>query len=251
MQVYSQVYNTSVPAIGGATALNYTSPVLHNVRLTGLTPNTQYFYQAGDGTNFSPVFNFTSMQTAGGVPLELSAVLMLHSASQPQQCVSIALTSQQSDTMVQGQVAASLPARPASRACVLLPCRQHCSTAMHLGPPCWHTQPACLLPCPYLAQLLLRAGPNSATTAGLPACHPDPGWLPAEKLTVQAPDTPSAWPPCTSRLSQSTTCCCCIPAAGCCLLLLPCTAGPWHTHTCLLLRQLQVPALQVSLADSM
>eukprot|EP00891_Asterochloris_glomerata_P009395 jgi/Astpho2/9395/Aster-01660 len=64
-EVYSQIYNTSVAAIGGATALNYTSPVLHNVRLTGLTPNTQYFYQAGDGTNFSPVFNFTSMQTAG------------------------------------------------------------------------------------------------------------------------------------------------------------------------------------------
>ena len=68
LQVYSQIYNTSVAAIGGATALNYTSPVLHNVRLTGLTPNTQYFYQAGDGTNFSPVFNFTSMQTAGGPP---------------------------------------------------------------------------------------------------------------------------------------------------------------------------------------
>ena len=72
LQVYSQVYNTSVPAIGGATALNYTSPVLHNVRLTGLTPTTQYFYQAGDGTNFSPVFNFTSMQTAGG-PLGTSS----------------------------------------------------------------------------------------------------------------------------------------------------------------------------------
>ena len=62
-----------MPAIGGATAINYTSPVLHNVRLTGLTPNTQYFYQAGDGTNFSPVFNFTSMQTAGGSLLTASS----------------------------------------------------------------------------------------------------------------------------------------------------------------------------------
>lgn len=60
-EVYTQIYNTTVPGNGGATALNYTSPILHTVVLSGLTPGTQYYYQVGDGTTYSSTFNFTSL----------------------------------------------------------------------------------------------------------------------------------------------------------------------------------------------
>jgi hypothetical protein len=63
--VYSQLYNTSVPATGGSTALNYTSPILHNAVISGLRPNITYFYQVGDGTTFSQTYNFTSVNPAG------------------------------------------------------------------------------------------------------------------------------------------------------------------------------------------
>ena len=39
----------------------YTSPLIHHVTLTGLTPNTRYFYRVGDSdTGFSDEANFTS-----------------------------------------------------------------------------------------------------------------------------------------------------------------------------------------------
>ncbi|DBA94256.1 TPA: hypothetical protein ACH3X1_001874 [Trebouxia sp. C0004] len=60
-EIYNQIYNLTVPGNGGATSLNYTSPVLHTVVLTNLAPNTKYFYQVGDGTTFSSTFNFTSL----------------------------------------------------------------------------------------------------------------------------------------------------------------------------------------------
>jgi predicted phosphodiesterase len=47
---YTQVYTYSPSAAGGNPNLNYTSPQLHNVVLSGLTPNTQYFYVVGDPT---------------------------------------------------------------------------------------------------------------------------------------------------------------------------------------------------------
>ncbi len=40
---FLQLYNT--PG-----ALNYTSPVIHTVKLTGLKPNTTYYYRCGDAT---------------------------------------------------------------------------------------------------------------------------------------------------------------------------------------------------------
>lgn len=61
LQVYSQIYNTTVSGNGGATALNYTSPVLHTVVLSGLNPDTKYFYQVGDGTTYSGTYNFTAL----------------------------------------------------------------------------------------------------------------------------------------------------------------------------------------------
>ena len=61
LQVYNQIYNTTVSGNGGTTALNYTSPILHTVVLTGLPPSTKYYYQVGDGTTYSPTFNFTSL----------------------------------------------------------------------------------------------------------------------------------------------------------------------------------------------
>ncbi|KAL3151843.1 hypothetical protein ABBQ38_012808 [Trebouxia sp. C0009 RCD-2024] len=60
-EVYSQIYNTTVAGNGGATALNYTSPVLHTVVLSGLQPGAQYFYQVGDGTTYSGTYNFTAL----------------------------------------------------------------------------------------------------------------------------------------------------------------------------------------------
>ena len=66
-----QIYNTTVTSIGGATDLNYTSPLLHTVEITGLTPGQQYFYTVGDGQNASAVYNFTALQAAGALPCTL------------------------------------------------------------------------------------------------------------------------------------------------------------------------------------
>jgi hypothetical protein len=64
-ETYNQIYNTSVAALGGASDLNYTSPVLHSAMISGLTPGQQYFYMVGDGQNFSKVYNFTAAKAAG------------------------------------------------------------------------------------------------------------------------------------------------------------------------------------------
>ena len=45
---------------------SYTSPYLHHATLTGLTPNTQYFYTVGDATSgVSAVINFTAHPGVG------------------------------------------------------------------------------------------------------------------------------------------------------------------------------------------
>ena len=61
LQVYNQIYNTTVAGNGGATALNYTSPLLHTVVLSNLKPGTKYFYQVGDGVTYSGTYNFTAL----------------------------------------------------------------------------------------------------------------------------------------------------------------------------------------------
>ena len=68
LQVYDQIYNTTVAGNGGATALNYTSPVLHSVVLSGLKPGTRYFYQVGDGTTYSGTYNFTALAAPSESP---------------------------------------------------------------------------------------------------------------------------------------------------------------------------------------
>lgn len=66
LQVYNQIYNTTVAGNGGATSLNYTSPLLHTVVISGLTPDTKYYYQVGDGTVYSGTYNFTSLAAPSG-----------------------------------------------------------------------------------------------------------------------------------------------------------------------------------------
>ena len=66
LQVYNQIYNTTGAGNGGATSLNYTSPLLHTVVLSGLTPDTKYYYQVGDGTVYSGTYNFTSLAAPSG-----------------------------------------------------------------------------------------------------------------------------------------------------------------------------------------
>ena len=68
LQVYNQIYNTTVAGNGGATALNYTSPVLHTVVLSNLKPGTRYFYQVGDGTTYSATYNFTALAAPSESP---------------------------------------------------------------------------------------------------------------------------------------------------------------------------------------
>ena len=75
LQVYNQIYNTTVAGNGGATALNYTSPVLHTVVLSNLKPGTRYFYQVGDGTTYSGTFNFTALAAPSESP---SVALQTH-----------------------------------------------------------------------------------------------------------------------------------------------------------------------------
>ncbi|KAK9854186.1 hypothetical protein WJX84_001590 [Apatococcus fuscideae] len=65
-QTYNQIYNTTMdPRVGGSSALNYTSPLLHSVVVANLTPGVTYFYRVGDGTTFSGIFNFTSLPAPG------------------------------------------------------------------------------------------------------------------------------------------------------------------------------------------
>ena len=79
-----QIYNTTVKSIGGATDLNYTSPLLHTVEISGLTPGQQYFYTVGDGQNSSAVYNFTALQAPGALPLHPVTVAMHHLSSSRQ-----------------------------------------------------------------------------------------------------------------------------------------------------------------------
>lgn len=46
---------------------NYSSPSLHHVKVTGLQPNTVYYYTVGDGNpeQTSPILNFTTAPLAG------------------------------------------------------------------------------------------------------------------------------------------------------------------------------------------
>ncbi|RZC62269.1 hypothetical protein C5167_024052 [Papaver somniferum] len=57
---YSLVYNQFYPFEG---IKNYTSGIIHHVRLTGLNASTQYFYQCGDPSipALSPVLSFKTM----------------------------------------------------------------------------------------------------------------------------------------------------------------------------------------------
>ncbi|CAK0783284.1 hypothetical protein CVIRNUC_006483 [Coccomyxa viridis] len=64
-QTYSQIYNTSYAFWGGASTLNYTSPVLHTVVLPDLEPDTEYYFECGDGITFSPPLTFRSLKAAG------------------------------------------------------------------------------------------------------------------------------------------------------------------------------------------
>ena len=68
LQVYNQIYNTTVAGNGGSTSLNYTSPLLHTVVISGLTPDTKYYYQVGDGTVYSGTYNFSSLAAPSGSP---------------------------------------------------------------------------------------------------------------------------------------------------------------------------------------
>eukprot|EP00257_Ricinus_communis_P016035 XP_015574077.1 purple acid phosphatase 15 isoform X2 [Ricinus communis] len=61
---YSLVYNQLYPFEG---LKNYTSGVIHHVRLTGLKPNTTYFYQCGDPSipAMSDIYHFRTMPASG------------------------------------------------------------------------------------------------------------------------------------------------------------------------------------------
>ena len=55
---------------------NYSSPVIHFAKLTGLLANQTYFYTVGDGStaNTSPVLNFTTPPAPGAYPVRLYAM---------------------------------------------------------------------------------------------------------------------------------------------------------------------------------
>ncbi|CAL5230081.1 g13538 [Coccomyxa viridis] len=61
-EIYDQIYLDALAAKAGFpfVATNYTSPILHNVNLNQLKPQTTYYYQVGDGTTFSTTYNFTT-----------------------------------------------------------------------------------------------------------------------------------------------------------------------------------------------
>ncbi|KAK9944798.1 hypothetical protein M0R45_010348 [Rubus argutus] len=61
---YSLVYSQLYPFEG---LQNYTSGIIHHVRLTGLQPNTQYFYRCGDPSipAMSDIYHFKTMPVSG------------------------------------------------------------------------------------------------------------------------------------------------------------------------------------------
>ncbi|VVA15819.1 PREDICTED: purple acid [Prunus dulcis] len=61
---YSLVYNQLYPFEG---LQNYTSGIIHHVRLTGLKPNTLYFYRCGDPSipAMSEIYHFRTMPVSG------------------------------------------------------------------------------------------------------------------------------------------------------------------------------------------
>lgn len=68
---------SQVPRDTYAGFVNYTSPFLHAVTLSGLSPRTQYYYKVGDvdaGVT-SDVFSFTTMPNTGpDVPVTFSII---------------------------------------------------------------------------------------------------------------------------------------------------------------------------------
>jgi hypothetical protein len=69
---YTQVYT----GFGNSNpALNYSSPLIHHVTLTNLTPNTTYYYQCGDpALGLSGQFNFTTLPPVGTYPLRIGVI---------------------------------------------------------------------------------------------------------------------------------------------------------------------------------
>ncbi|KAM5563075.1 purple acid phosphatase 15 [Rosa sericea] len=61
---YSLVYSQLYPYVG---LQNYTSGIIHHVRLTGLKPNTKYFYRCGDPSipAMSEIYHFKTMPVPG------------------------------------------------------------------------------------------------------------------------------------------------------------------------------------------
>ncbi|KAK8565184.1 hypothetical protein V6N13_020311 [Hibiscus sabdariffa] len=61
---YSLVYNQLYPFEG---LQNYTSGIIHHVRLTGLKPNTRYYYRCGDPSisAMSDIYHFRTMPVSG------------------------------------------------------------------------------------------------------------------------------------------------------------------------------------------
>ncbi|KAK9861505.1 hypothetical protein WJX84_007459 [Apatococcus fuscideae] len=75
--VYNQYYN--IPAKNNTpAALNYTSGIQHHAKITGLTPNTTYFYRCGDPTipAWSDEYNFTTSPAVGpnSFPMTLGVI---------------------------------------------------------------------------------------------------------------------------------------------------------------------------------
>ncbi|KAK9802731.1 hypothetical protein WJX73_003992 [Symbiochloris irregularis] len=71
---YTQIY---YPYEGSTSyEANYSSPSLHHVKITGLEPNTVYYYTVGDGSpeQTSPVLNFTTAPLAGTTGFSLILV---------------------------------------------------------------------------------------------------------------------------------------------------------------------------------
>lgn len=56
---YTQTYG--VPNAGN----NYTSPIIHHIKVTGLTPGTKYYYKVGNGSKFSAVNSFKTLPAPG------------------------------------------------------------------------------------------------------------------------------------------------------------------------------------------
>jgi hypothetical protein len=57
--------HTTGPAPARYTAPFYTSPYIYHVTLSGLTPGSLYYYQVGDATSGSAIYNFTAHPGVG------------------------------------------------------------------------------------------------------------------------------------------------------------------------------------------